>query len=188
MLRAIVRVGLGFFLACLAAGAVMTGFVMTPTDIAGGDPDKLAAAGVLTLLSAIHSARFAAPFALIATVIGEWRSIRGWNYYAIVGIPIALAGFMAQYANAPAGEPAIADIYALGAFLTAGFAGGLVYWAFAGRLAGEPGGSRLRPGAGPPGQSAPSGGGRTRGDTPVSRDGQSTSHHRRSSSLRTAQP
>jgi hypothetical protein len=175
MLGGILRAGFGFILACLAAGAVMTGFVVTPSDIAGGDPDRLTAAGALTLLSAIHSARFAAPFALIAAVIGEWRSIRGWIYYAIVGIAIAFAGFLAHYVNAPAGEPATADIYALAAFLAAGFAGGFVYWAFAGRLAGNPGGNHLQPGARGPGQSAPN---------PGSPDRQSTPHDRRSSYLR----
>jgi hypothetical protein len=187
MIGVFVRVGFGFILACLAAGAVMTGFVVTPADIASGDPDRLTAAGVLTLLSAIHSARFAAPFALIAAVIGEWRSIRGWIYYAIVGVAIAFAGFVVHYANAPASEPAIADSYALAAFLAAGFAGGFVYWAFAGRLAGDPGGSRLQPGAGPPGRLAASGAGPTSADTapkPGSPDRQSSTHHRRSSSLR----
>jgi hypothetical protein len=184
MIGVIVRVGFGFILACLAASAVMTGFVVTPADIAGGAPDRLTAAGALTLLSAIHCARFAAPFALIAAVIGEWRSIRGWMYYAIVGTAIAFAGFMTQYANTPASEPAIADSYALAAFLAAGFAGGFVYWAFAGRLAGDPGGSRLQPGAGPPGRSAASGAGPTSADTQVSPDGKSTSRHRRSSSRR----
>ena len=168
MLGAMLRVGFGFILACLSAGAVMTGFVVTPPDIASGDPDKLAAAGVLTLLSAIDSARFAAPFALIATVIGERRTIRGWIYYAIVGIAIAFAGFVTQYAKAPASEPAIADSYALAAFLAAGFVGGVVFWGLAGRFAGDPGGSRLQPGARSPGQSAPSGAGSTSEETPVS--------------------
>jgi hypothetical protein len=145
MLGAMLRGVFGFIVACFAAAAAMVGFVTTPAEIAGGDPNKLAAAGVLTLLTAIDSARFAALFALIASLIGEWRSIRGWIYYAVAGIAIAIAGFMAQYANAFEGQPALVDNYVLTAFLTAGFVGGVVYWLFAGRLAGHPGNGRTRP-------------------------------------------
>jgi hypothetical protein len=130
---------LGFIMACFAAAATMVGFVATPAEIAHGDPNTLAAAGALTLLTAIESARFAAPFALIAASTAEWRGIRGWMYYAIAGIAIAIAGFAAQYASASAGQPALVDNYVLTAFLTAGFVGGIVYWLFAGRLAGRPG-------------------------------------------------
>jgi hypothetical protein len=145
MLGAVLRGVGGFIVACFAAGAAMVGFVTTPAEIAGGDPNTLAAAGVLTLLTAIDSARFAALFALIAASIGEWGSIRGWIYYAAAGIAIAITGFMVQYANAAGGQPALVDNYALTAFLTAGLVGGSVYWLFAGRRAGHPGNRRTGP-------------------------------------------
>jgi hypothetical protein len=139
VLGAILRDMGGFIVACFAASVAMVGFVTTPAQIVGGEPNALAAAGVLTLLTAIDSARFAALFALIAALIGEWRGIRGWIFYATAGITVAMAGFIAQFANAAAGQPALVDNYALTAFLTAGFVGGFVYWLCAGRLAGYSG-------------------------------------------------
>ena len=132
------RDAFGFIVACFAAAATMVGFVATPAEFAHGD-HTLAAAGALTLLTAIDSARFTALFALIAASAAEWRSIRGWIYYAVAGIAIATAGFTAQYASASGGQPALVDNYVLTAFLTAGFVGGIVYWLCAGRRAGRPG-------------------------------------------------
>jgi hypothetical protein len=142
MVGAMLRAVFGFILACLAAGATMVGFVVTPVEIAGGNTERLAAAGALTLLTATDCARFATPLALIAAAIAEWRSIRNWIFYAAAGIAIAMAGFLALYLNSAAGQPAFADIYALTAFLTAGIAGGFVYWLVAGRLAGCPADNR----------------------------------------------
>jgi hypothetical protein len=142
LLGAMLRVVVGFVLACLAASAAMVGFVITPVELASGDAERLAAVGVLTLLTATDSARFTAPFALFAAALGEWRSIRGWVYYTVAGISVAIAGFLALYANAAAGQPTIVDLYALAAFLTAGLVGGFVYWLCAGRWAGIPTGER----------------------------------------------
>jgi hypothetical protein len=148
VLGAMLRSVLGFVVACFAASATMVSFVMTPAEIAGGDSSRLPAAGVLMLLSAIDSARFAALFALAAVLIGERRSIRSWAYYALAGIAIALAGFLAQYANTAGGQLNPVDSYALIAFLTAGVVGGIVYWLCAGRLAGDaPSRTRPRDGA-----------------------------------------
>jgi hypothetical protein len=132
----IVRDVFGFIVACFAAGAALVSFVMTPAEIVSANPDKLLAAAVLTLLTAVDSARFAALLGLIVAWIGERRSIRGGNYYAFAGMAIALAGFLAQYATGS--QPSPVDNYALTAFLTAGFVGGFVYWLCAGRLAGAP--------------------------------------------------
>ncbi|HZA01318.1 MAG TPA: hypothetical protein VE665_03460 [Hyphomicrobiaceae bacterium] len=138
VLGAMLRGMIGFIVACFAAGAAMVSFVVTPAEIASADPDKLIGAGLLTLLTAIDSARFAALFGLIVALIGERRSIRSGNYYAVAGVAIALAGFLGQYATAARGQPSLVDNYALTAFLTAGFVGGFVYWLCAGRLAGAP--------------------------------------------------
>ena len=87
MIGGLFRVLFGFIVACLVAGAATVAFVITPADIATLPaelrPDRLSSAGTLSLLAATHSAIFAAPFALIALVIAEWRCIRSWVYYAI---------------------------------------------------------------------------------------------------------
>lgn len=141
MIRAALRTIAGIALAALAAGLVTVAFVITPVEIAGlaGQPlnDRLAAFGTLTLLAATHSAIFAAPFALIAAIVGEWQSIRNPMYYATIGILIALGGFAAQYSSETSVTASIANNYALKAFLTAGFFGGLVFWMVSGRAAGS---------------------------------------------------
>ena len=71
-------------------------------------------------------------------MIGEWRGIGSWTYYVLVGIAIAVIGFLAQHASEAAGQASILNNYALSAFLATGFVAGLVYWLFAGRRAAGP--------------------------------------------------
>ena len=141
MIRATFRVLAGFIVSCLVAGLVTVAFVITPAELAAmsgpAQLDRLSAFGTLALLAATHSAIFAAPFALIAAVIGEWQSIRSPMYYAVAGALIALAGFAAQYSSETGAAASIANNYALKAFLTAGFFAGLSYWILAGRAAGD---------------------------------------------------
>ena len=132
MFKALLRVLLGLVLACLAAGLAQVAFAWTPAGIAQSGRD----AGELVLLAATHFVLFSAPFALVAAAIGEWQSIRGWTYYAFVAIAIAFAGFLAQYAS-EGSDATILNNYAFKAFLTTGFIAGFVYWAIAGRRAGE---------------------------------------------------
>jgi hypothetical protein len=140
MIGGLLRVVFGFIVACLVAGAATVAFVITPADIATLPaelrPDRLESAGTLSLLAATHSAIFAAPFALIAIIIAEWRCIRSWVYYAIVGILIALGGFGAEYLNEVGGQPSIVNAYAVRAYLAVGFLGGVAYWFAAGCRAG----------------------------------------------------
>ena len=140
MIGGLFRVLFGFIVACLVAGAATVAFVITPADIATLPaelrPDRLSSAGTLSLLAATHSAIFAAPFALIALVIAEWRCIRSWVYYATVGILIAFAGFGAEYLNEVGGQPSIVNSYAMRAYLAVGFLGGIAYWLAAGRRRG----------------------------------------------------
>lgn len=141
MIRATFRVLAGFIVSCLVAGLVTVAFVITPAEFAAlSGPalmDRLSTFGMLALLAATHSAIFAAPFALIAAVIGEWQSIRNPMYYAVAGVLIALGGFAAQYSSETGAAASIANNYALKAFLTAGFFAGLSYWIVAGRAAGD---------------------------------------------------
>lgn len=137
MILSVLRVMVGFILACLAGGAVQVLFALTPADLMNRGADALAQAGQWSLLAAIHSAVFSAPFALVMVTLGEWRSIRGWLYYAASGVAIAAAGFIAQLSSEGPGQPSIVNNYALTAFLTAGFVAGNVYWLLAGRRAGR---------------------------------------------------
>jgi hypothetical protein len=141
ILGALLRILLGFVVACLVAGAVTAAFVITPSDVAALPddlrPERLNNAGVLSLLAATHTALFAFPFAIPLVAFAEWRSVRSWLYYVIAGILIALGGFAAEYLVEAGIKPSIVNDYAARAFLTVGFAGGLAYWLIAGRLAGR---------------------------------------------------
>lgn len=140
VIGALLRIIVGFIVACIVAGVTTVAFVVTPAEIATLPselrPERLASASELALLAATHSAIFALPFALIAVAIAEWQAVRSWIYYAIAGIAIALGGFYAEYLAEVAGQPTIVNDYAARAFLTVGFFGGLAYWLVAGRRAG----------------------------------------------------
>jgi hypothetical protein len=136
MILSVLRVLVGFGLACCVAGVVQLGFA-APGQVLTGDPARLSDAAIPILLTATHSAVFSAPFALVAAAIGEWQSIRGIVYYVLSGIAIAVAGFIALYSGETGGARSIVNQYAVAAYLSAGLAGGLVYWLCAGRLAGD---------------------------------------------------
>ena len=136
MIRATLRFLVGFVLACLVAAAVKVGFVVTPGELLSGDERQWWSAGQLVLLVATQNAVFAGPFAVLAAIISEWQGTRGWAFFVLVGVVIAAAGFAVLYSGESAGQPTIVNSYALGAYLCAGIAGGLVYWLFAGRHAG----------------------------------------------------
>lgn len=116
-------------------------FVDTPRQFAALPASDMAGhAGTaleLTFLTATHFAIFSSAFALIAAGIAEWLGLRSPAYWLAAGTGIALLGFTAQYASEVAGQPSIFNNYALQAYLTAGFFGGLVYWLIAGVHAGE---------------------------------------------------
>lgn len=131
----------GYILACLAFAVVIVSFVFTPAELAslpsGDAAERLSMAGAHALLSASQVAWYALLPALVAASIAEWRGIRGWPYYAIVAIAVAVVGFLAQYASELQGQPTIVNAYALTAFLVGGLAAGIIYWLIAGRKAGR---------------------------------------------------
>jgi hypothetical protein len=133
----VIRVLFGFALACLAAAAALVLFVYTPAELAslpsGMGADRVTQAGLFALVVSPHVAMFAALPALVGVIIGERRGISGWGYYALVGIAIAVLGFLTQHVTETPGQTTILHNYALTAFLTAGLAGGFVYWLFSGR-------------------------------------------------------
>ena len=138
MIISVFRVLVGFVLACLVGALVQLAFA-TPNDVLTDDADRLSWTGEHMLLIATHSAVFSAPFALVAAAIGEWQSIRSWVYYALSGIAIAIAGFIALYSGeTTTGANTIVNNYALATYLCAGLVGGLAYWLVSGNYAGDP--------------------------------------------------
>jgi hypothetical protein len=72
--------------------------------------------------------------ALLAIVAAEIGRIRSWLYYMLAGgASLAAIPFMAHLGRS--GWPTVLDSGVWQVFATAGFAGGLVYWAVAGRKA-----------------------------------------------------
>jgi len=137
----VIRVLFGFVLACLAAAATLVLFVYTPAELAslpsGMGADRIAEAGLFALAITPHIATVAALPALIGAIFGESKGISSWGYYALVGIGIAVLGFLMQHFSETPGQTTILHNYALTAFLTAGFAGGWAYWLFSGRHAAQ---------------------------------------------------
>lgn len=137
MIGAFARILVGFVAACLAAGFTKVSFIIPPTSVFGAGDDVVSGFVTLSLLAATHIAVFSAAFALIAVAVGELQSQRSWMFYAAAGVAIALAGFIALLNSQAEGDPSIINNFALTAFLTAGFVGGLAYWLIAGRFAGS---------------------------------------------------
>jgi MFS family permease len=142
----ILRVLVGFVVACLAGALTTLLFVHTPEEVVTWltslPPEdrgqRFSVFGLLWLAAATQSAVFSALFAFVAAVVAEWRGVRAWTYYAIVGILIALLGFGAQWLTEPTGQnwSVVNSHYPFVAFLTTGFVAGFVYWMVAGRHAG----------------------------------------------------
>jgi hypothetical protein len=146
MLWRVVRVVIGFALACMAAAAIFVLFAFAPGDWASlradlEDGERLSKAGILALKSTPHVVVSAAIPALFAAIIAERRGVVGLAFYALAGIGTAAAGFLLQYLTEAPDPESIFQAYPLIAFLTAGFVGGLVYWATSGRYAPKVGSS-----------------------------------------------
>lgn len=139
MLVRVLRILIGFALACLAAAATLVVFVYAPGDWeslrSDMDAARLSEAGFFALIITPWVALAAAVPALAGAVFAETRRIAGWTYYALAGIGTAAAGFLLQHLTETPGRPSIFQAYALIAFLTSGLVGGLIYWAFSGRYA-----------------------------------------------------
>lgn len=143
-LGAVLRFLAGFVLACLAAGLVQVLFAVTPRELVVAGDERWGEAMQWALLSATQIAVFAAPFALIAWLISEWQGIRSFAFHAIVAMAVAVAGFGLIHATESPTEASIVNSYAMAAYLTSGFVGGLVYWLFAGRFATRRSNARVR--------------------------------------------
>jgi hypothetical protein len=139
MLARILRILIGFALACVAAAITLVLFVYAPADLTSLreelNGDRLSEAGFFALLITPHVVISAAFPALLAAVFAETRKLAAWPFYVLAGLATAGAGFLVQYLSEPPMRLTILQTYALFAFLTAGFIGGLVYWALSGRFA-----------------------------------------------------
>lgn len=138
-MKAIARVVMGLIAAMLTAAAIKVLHVITPASFSGlsaaAVAGRLARFADLTLLTATQQALFALPIALIATAVTEVNRVRGWTTYALLGLVVALAGYLVQMAGEGEYRTIVND-YALRAFLIEGFCAGFVYWIVAGRFAG----------------------------------------------------
>jgi hypothetical protein len=141
ILRAVCVI-LGFLVACLAAATTLVLFVYTPAEFVSLPADMRSAryseAGRFILAVVPHVAMFSAVFALFASAFAEVRGIASWTYHALVGVGIAVVGFLVQHLSEGPGQPSILQNYALLAFLTAGAVGGLAYWYVCGRYVRAP--------------------------------------------------
>jgi len=141
MIAMLARIFFGFVLACLVAGLVQVLFVTTPAELMSETAEtlgpRLLQTGTWALLAATHIAIFSAAFVLIAAGVGEMLGVRSLFYYLLAGAGIALLGFYAQLSSESLGQATVRNAYALSAFVSAGLAGGLIYWWTAGRAAGR---------------------------------------------------
>ena len=107
MLLRVLLVLIGYLVACVAFALVIVAFVFTPAELAGADADRFSMAGFQLFASSIQVIIFAAPLALVATAIAEWRRTDDWIFYALTAMLIAIVGFLAQYASELQGAPTI---------------------------------------------------------------------------------
>ena len=140
MLARPLRIMIGFGLACVAAAVTLVMFVYAPADLTNLPEDlsgdRLSEAGYFAMLITPHVAISAAFPALLAAAFAETRKVANWAFYVLAGIATSGAGFLVQVLTEPQTHTiSILQTYALIAFLTAGFIGGLVYWALSGRYA-----------------------------------------------------
>ncbi len=134
MVRSLFRILIGYALASIAAGGVQTLFVLSPLEVLGS-LERAGQAGLLTLMAGTQTATFAAPFAGIAIILSEWLARRDLATYAAFGLAIGATAFIAVSTGSDGDR--LFHAYAGLAFLTAGFAGGLVYGLISGRWAGS---------------------------------------------------
>ena len=136
MITGILRVLIGFVVACCAAAATQVAFALSPGELAALPPDRWPQIGELVLATATFIALFAAPFALAAVLIAEIFGIRGLAFHALVGIALAAAAFFVLLSGEGPTSQTLVNRYAIAAFLTSGLVGGARYWLLPGRGSG----------------------------------------------------
>jgi hypothetical protein len=89
--------------------------------------------GVVLFAGTVTPALTSLP-ALVAAVAGEVLKVRSWMYYVLAG-GVSLAAVPLLVGARNSDVEAVASSQYMAIFLTAGFAGGFVYWLLAGRNA-----------------------------------------------------
>lgn len=89
--------------------------------------------GIMLFAGTVTPALTSLP-ALIAVMAGEVLKVRSWMYYVLAGgLSLAAVPLLVRTRNSDV--EAVASSQYMAIFLTAGFAGGFVYWLLAGRTA-----------------------------------------------------
>ena len=89
---------------------------------------------LFVILGIPFAAAFAAPLALPAIILSEWRGISSWIFFSLTGV---LTGLLINFLIAS--YPLRSDfLFELAAFLFANVAAAMTYWWLAGRFAGKP--------------------------------------------------
>lgn len=118
----VIRVLVGYVLACLAMGGTFILLVEGPVVAAGRETlDEFFA---LVVIATMGLSIYAAVPALICIIVGEARGITSWMFYAFAGLFITLASVL--YSG-----------FGGTRLVIAGLIGGLVYWGVSGRSAGN---------------------------------------------------
>ena len=83
-MRRIVRIFIGFLIACIAAALTTLLFVVTPAELIGwlsldDGGERFARFALLWLAATTQSVIFSALFALVALIIAEWLGQRDWT-------------------------------------------------------------------------------------------------------------
>jgi hypothetical protein len=133
---------LAFCLAAFAALAVLfaLGAIWVGDELSAAVPhDPVLHQGAAPVFGVVLFAGTVAPAltslpGLIAVVAGEVLRVRSWMYYVLAG-GAALAAIPLLAGRQGSDFAAIASSQYMAIFLTAGFAGGFVYWLLAGRRA-----------------------------------------------------
>jgi hypothetical protein len=89
--------------------------------------------GMVLFASTVAPALTSLP-GLVAAVAGEVLRLRSWMYYVLAG-GVAFAAVPLLVGTRNSDLAAVASSQYMAIFLTAGFAGGFVYWLLAGRAA-----------------------------------------------------
>ncbi|MEO1609862.1 MAG: hypothetical protein AAFR90_11090 [Pseudomonadota bacterium] len=134
-LTGLLRVSLGFVLACLAAGFIIVLFAFTPAKLIDADAVSWGETGILALQTATMAGYLALYVATLPIISSEVMGIRHIFYHCCVGIATAVAGVGLLISGESSEMPTILYFYAVAAFLTTGLFAGFVYWLFAGRWA-----------------------------------------------------
>jgi uncharacterized membrane protein len=138
MVKRLLVISLGYYLACLGAlnVALILGYVR---DMSNGSPvdDKHLAFVLVSFVVAIPVMLFAAIQSLMLIGIYEALDIRRWYYYCAAGafcglIHHSMTRQMSFWPPIRPPHPGILDNESLVLFI-AGFLGGLIYWGVSGR-------------------------------------------------------